>query len=106
MNGRQQHFADELGRRLRGLRRSRGITQAELARSSGLHRSTIGAIERGETRAMADSVLRIHGGLGMTPGELAREIEISLRWLSAAEQAGAGVGGPTHLREGPGGRQE
>jgi len=37
-----------LGKRLRGLRRSRGFTQAELAERAGLSRPTISTLERGK----------------------------------------------------------
>lgn len=37
-----------LGNRIKYFRRSRGLTQEQLAENSGLHRTYIGACERGE----------------------------------------------------------
>jgi transcriptional regulator with XRE-family HTH domain len=41
-------FLQQVGFRIRELRISRGLTQAQLAESCGLHRTFIGSVERGE----------------------------------------------------------
>jgi transcriptional regulator with XRE-family HTH domain len=41
-------FLQQVGFRIRELRSSRGLTQAQLAESCGLHRTFIGSVERGE----------------------------------------------------------
>ena len=46
-------------RRVRELRTARGWSQDELAAKSGLHRSYVGIIERGEKSATLDTVERI-----------------------------------------------
>ena len=38
----------KFGRRIRGLRTARGLTQEQLAELTGFHRTYIGMIERGE----------------------------------------------------------
>lgn len=48
MNLDDRHFLQQVGFRIRELRISRGLTQAELAKSCGLHRTFIGSVERGE----------------------------------------------------------
>ena len=48
MNLNDRHFLEQLGYRVRELRISRGLTQAQLAESCGLHRTFIGSVERGE----------------------------------------------------------
>jgi transcriptional regulator with XRE-family HTH domain len=48
MNLDDRHFLQQVGFRIRELRVSRRLTQAELAKSCGLHRTFIGSVERGE----------------------------------------------------------
>ncbi len=48
MNLDDRHFLQQVGFRIRELRISRGLTQSELAKSCGLHRTFIGSVERGE----------------------------------------------------------
>lgn len=48
MNLDDRHFLQQVGFQIREVRISRGLTQAELAKSCGLHRTFIGSVERGE----------------------------------------------------------
>lgn len=48
MNLDDRHFLQHVGFRIRELRIARGLTQAQLAKSCGLHRTFIGSVERGE----------------------------------------------------------
>lgn len=48
MNLDDQKFLEVLGERLRLKRTAAGFTQAELAAKTGLHRTFIGSVERGE----------------------------------------------------------
>jgi transcriptional regulator with XRE-family HTH domain len=48
MNLSDRQFLEAVGFRIRELRSARGMTQAELAAATGLHRTFIGAVERGE----------------------------------------------------------
>ena len=48
MNIDDRTFLQKVGFRIRELRTSRTLTQAQLAESCGLHRTFIGSVERGE----------------------------------------------------------
>ena len=48
MNLDDRQFLQHVGFRIRELRLSRGLTQAQMAQSCGLHRTFIGSVERGE----------------------------------------------------------
>jgi transcriptional regulator with XRE-family HTH domain len=48
MNLDDRKFLQHVGFRIRELRVSRNLTQAQLAESCGLHRTFIGSVERGE----------------------------------------------------------
>ena len=68
-----EHVA--LGQALRDLRAERGMAQMELALESGLDRTYVGGIERGERNPSYTSLRRIADVLG---------IEVS-EWLARAE---------------------
>jgi transcriptional regulator with XRE-family HTH domain len=55
----EQRFLRELGERLRAAREGRGMTQAELARRCGLHRTFVGSVERGERNIAVLGLRRI-----------------------------------------------
>ena len=56
-----------LGKRLRQLRRRRGLTQLELARRSGVSRTTIAGIEIGQRDNLSlDGGLRLARALGVS----------------------------------------
>ncbi len=59
-----------LGRAIAQLRAQRGLTQAALARTTGLHRSYIAGIERGARNPTWTSIGTIAGGLGVSFYEL------------------------------------
>ena len=48
MNLDDRKFLHQVGSRIRELRLARGLTQAQLGESCGLHRTFIGSVERGE----------------------------------------------------------
>lgn len=48
MNIDDRKFLRQVGFRIRELRTSKEMTQAQLAKSCGLHRTFIGSVERGE----------------------------------------------------------
>jgi transcriptional regulator with XRE-family HTH domain len=66
--------ADEIkqafGTRMRKLRKARGMSQEALAFASGLDRSYLGAIERGEKNLSLINITRIADALGVGAGEL------------------------------------
>jgi transcriptional regulator with XRE-family HTH domain len=60
----------KLGSAVRRLREERGWTQDELAHRSGLHRTYIGGIERGERNVSLLNICGIAEALRVRPGEL------------------------------------
>lgn len=59
-----------LGRRVRELRAARKWSQEEFAHVSGLHRTYMGQIERGEKNISFEKLSKISGVLGVTLSEL------------------------------------
>lgn len=59
-----------LGVRIRNLRIELGISQEELAHRSNLHRTYVGALERGERNLGLLNLFRIAKSLGVDPSEL------------------------------------
>jgi transcriptional regulator with XRE-family HTH domain len=64
--------AEEFGRRVRATRHQRRVSQETLGERSGLHRTYIGHVERGEVNPSLWNVLRIAAALGVDPAELVR----------------------------------
>ena len=58
------------GASLRRQREDAGLTQEELASNSGLHRTTIGLLERGKREPRLETIFKLAKGLGKGPGEL------------------------------------
>lgn len=54
------------GNNVRNLRKQRGFSQEQLADKAGLHRTYIGAIERGEQNVSIDNINRIAKALGIS----------------------------------------
>ena len=61
---------EQLGRQLRKLREQTGKSQDTLANDSGLHRTYIGAVERGERNPTILTLSRYAAGLGLTVADL------------------------------------
>lgn len=64
-----------LGTRIRQLRTEQSLSQEELADRAGLHRTYIGAVERGERNVSLDNILAIAKALKITASELLRGVE-------------------------------
>lgn len=64
--------ADHAGARLRMLREQRGCSQAELARRSGVRRTYLIALERGQHDPTLDTLRRLAIGLDMDVADLVR----------------------------------
>ncbi len=58
---------EQVGRRVRQLRKDQGLTQEALAAKAGLDYKHLGAIERGEKNVTMQNVERICRGLGVEP---------------------------------------
>lgn len=55
----------QVGRRLRVIRKERGISQELLAEEIGLHRTYVGALERGERNPSLKVIARLAESLGV-----------------------------------------
>jgi len=60
----------KLGDRVRALRKDAGLSQEELAGTAGLHRTYIGAIERGERNISLINIVQVARALGVKPSDL------------------------------------
>lgn len=68
----------DVGRRIRGYRISRRMSQEELAERCGLHPTYIGQLERGEKNATLESIAKIAGGLDVPLSRLFENIDDNL----------------------------
>ena len=64
-----------LGKRVHDLRSAKNWSQEEFAHISGLHRTYIGQIERGEKNISFGNLSKIAGALGVTLSELLSRLE-------------------------------
>ena len=64
----------QLGQYLRRIREQRGWFQEELAHECGLHRTYLGAVERGEYNVTIMTLRRINDTLGITMADAIRSI--------------------------------
>jgi len=69
-----QQIQRQLGDRIRRLRRKRGWSQEEFADISGLHRTYIGAVERGEKNLTISTIHTLAKTLDTTIAQLFRGI--------------------------------
>ena len=69
-NATENDLLKNLGRQLRALREQTGKSQDTLANDSGLHRTYIGAVERGERNPTILTLSRYAAGLGLTVSRL------------------------------------
>ncbi len=63
-----------LGLNLRRLREQAGKSQDTLANDSGLHRTYVGAVERGERNPTFLTLSRYASGLGLTVADLVADL--------------------------------
>ena len=70
-----QPLRARLGRAVRRLRSAAGYSQEGFADAVRLHRTYVGAVERGEVNISLDNVERLAAGLGMTAGQLLTEAD-------------------------------
>lgn len=59
-----------IGRKIRAIRKSKGLSQEQLAELAGLHPTYISDIENGKVNASLQSYLAVASGLEMPLGEL------------------------------------
>ncbi len=71
MSSTRQRF----GKAVRKLRTERGYCQESFADAIGVHRTFMGAVERGETNISLDNITRIAKGLKLSLADLFVEVE-------------------------------
>jgi transcriptional regulator with XRE-family HTH domain len=71
-----QTAEDLFGQVLREVRRTRGLSQEELAFESGYHPTYIGQLERGKKSPSLRAIMQLAKVLGTPGSELLRRIEI------------------------------
>lgn len=69
----QAHVA--LGQAIRQYRANRRLSQEDLAHLSGMHRTYVGGIERGERNPSFTNIVRLAEALGVDPSELLSQAE-------------------------------
>lgn len=65
----------QLGRAVRRLRLAKGYSQEAFADAVGVHRTYMGAVERGETNISLDNLVRVAEGLELAVSRLLAEAE-------------------------------
>lgn len=70
---------EAFGCALRKLRGERALSQEQLADKSGLHRTYISLLERGEKSPTLTTIVRLAAALGIEPHHLVLEAERNMR---------------------------
>ncbi len=60
----------QFGKRLRELRKKEGLSQEELGFKAGIHRTYVGAVERGEQNVSIDNIHKLAKALKISLEEL------------------------------------
>lgn len=66
-------YQQVFGKRVRELRKERGLSQVELASKVGIDRSYMGFLERGERNPSLEMIAKIAEALSVTPDELLKQ---------------------------------
>ncbi len=69
-------YLDILGQRIRDARRELDMSQERLTHESGLDRSNVGRVERGEHNLTFDSLVKIAGALGRDVAALTTDLPL------------------------------
>lgn len=72
---RDSSLAKQLGILIRQLRHATGLSQEQFAERCGLHRTYIGAIERGEKTITIETAQKLAQALGITLSQLFTKLE-------------------------------
>lgn len=65
----------QLGNNIKQLRTSLGLSQEQLAEKADLHRTYVGAVERGERNISLDNIIAISRALGVSASTLLKDVE-------------------------------
>lgn len=71
----QVSFQQAFGLAVRARRTKLGLSQDELANRTGLHRTYVGSVERGQRNVSLVNIVALAAGLGMSASKLMREAE-------------------------------
>jgi transcriptional regulator with XRE-family HTH domain len=74
----EQTYVTALGHAVRALRKTAGFSQESFADAVGLHRTYMGAIERGEQNLTIKNIVRVADTLDIQPSQLLAEAEALL----------------------------
>ena len=94
-----QDILKALGQRIRELRKKKGFSQEGFADSAGVHRTWMGALERGERNLSFHNLVLISRALGMTLSQLVSGVEKRAQSLSR-KHANTGPSNATEQRKG------
>ncbi len=70
MNTHPEQVKKRLGQVIRDKRKALGYSQDSFSLECGLHRTYIGAVERGERNVALENILNIANALGISPSDL------------------------------------
>lgn len=71
----EQVYTNALGKAVRELRKAKDYSQESFADAVGLHRTYMGAVERGEQNLTLKNLVRVAKTLGIKPSKLLAEAE-------------------------------
>jgi transcriptional regulator with XRE-family HTH domain len=86
--------ADRFGRNLRRICRREDLSQEQLAKRAGLHRTAIGLLEHGKRVPRIDTLVSLADSMAVPPGELLDGIS----WVPVPEPKGAFVFGSSSIK--------
>lgn len=72
---RDESYIKALGQAVREHRKAKGFSQESFADEVGLHRTYMGAIERGEQNLTIKNIVKVADTLGIEPSKLLKEAE-------------------------------
>jgi transcriptional regulator with XRE-family HTH domain len=75
---REAQIKEHFGKRVRELRKVKGLSQEDLALACDLDRTYIGGVERGERNISLNNIYRIAEALNIPASELLKEGEVAL----------------------------
>ncbi|HEY6252850.1 MAG TPA: helix-turn-helix transcriptional regulator [Candidatus Angelobacter sp.] len=69
-----KRLREQIGSRIRVLRQNKALSQEALAYNSGLHRSHMGQVERGESNVTVTTLHKIGSALGVSLSDMLKGI--------------------------------